>query len=42
MDAAVLLNRADEYLHGDKVDKTLIQTVIDKRVFDIKNIPDNF
>jgi hypothetical protein len=40
MDAAVLLNRADEYLHGDKVDKTLLQTVLDKRISDINNIPE--
>lgn len=37
-DAAVLVNRADEYLHGDKVDKKLLQMVLDKRISDIKNI----
>lgn len=39
MDAAVLLNRADEYLHGDTVDKKLLETVLEKRISDIKKIP---
>lgn len=39
IDAALLLNRADEYLHGDTVDKALLQTVIGKRISDIKKIP---
>lgn len=39
MDAAVLLNRADEYLHGDTVDAKVLQTVLDKRISDIKKIP---
>ncbi len=39
IDAALLLNRADEYLHGDTVDKDLLQTVIAKRISDIKKIP---
>ncbi len=39
IDAALLLNRADEYLHGDTVDKVLLQTVIAKRISDIKKIP---
>lgn len=38
IDAALLLNRADEYLHGDTVDKDLLQTVIAKRISDIKKI----
>lgn len=40
MDAAVLLNRADEYLNGDKVDSRLLDTVIEKRIADIKQIPE--
>ncbi len=39
MDAAVLLNRADEYIHGDTVDKELLKTVTEKRISDIKKIP---
>ncbi len=39
IDAALLLNRADEYMHGDTVDKDLLQTVIAKRISDIKKIP---
>lgn len=39
-DAAVLLNRADEYLHGDTVDSKLLSTVISKRISDIKLIPE--
>lgn len=35
-DMLVLLNRSDEYLKGTAVDVTLIQTVIDKRISDIK------
>ncbi|SHO46697.1 hypothetical protein [Anaerocolumna xylanovorans] len=38
-DAAVLLNRADEYLHGDTVDAKLLQTVLEKRISDINKIP---
>ena len=40
-DAAVLLNRADEYLHGDTVDSDLVQTIINKRISDIKKIPES-
>lgn len=40
MDAAVLLDRADEYLNGDKVDSRLLDTVIEKRIADIKQIPE--
>lgn len=40
MDAAILLNRADEYLHGDTVDSKLLQTVLSKRISDIKRIPE--
>lgn len=39
MDAAVLLNRADEYMHGDTVGKELLKTVTEKRISDIKKIP---
>ena len=38
-DAAVLLNRADELLHGDKVDTKQLETVLNKRISDIKKIP---
>lgn len=41
MDAAVLLNRVDEYLHGDTVDEKLLETVLEKRISDIKKIPAN-
>lgn len=37
-DAAVLLNRADEYLNGNTVEDKLLQTVLDKRISDIKKI----
>ena len=37
-DAAVILNRADEFLHGDKVDSGLLQTVLEGRISDIKKI----
>lgn len=39
-DAAVLVNRADEYLHGNKVDEKLLQMVLEKRISDIKEIPE--
>ncbi|MDF2869900.1 MAG: hypothetical protein K0R05_1475 [Anaerocolumna sp.] len=39
VDAVVLLNRADEYLHGDKVDPDLLEVIIAKRISDIKKIP---
>ena len=39
VDAAVLLNRADEYLHGDKADSELLEVIIAKRISDIKKIP---
>ena len=35
-DAAVLINRADEYLHGDTVDADLLKLVSEKRISDIK------
>lgn len=37
-DAAVILNRADEYLHGDKVDTELLTLVLSNRISDIKKI----
>lgn len=39
-DAAVLLNRADEYLHGDTVDSKLLSTVLSKRISDINVVPE--
>ena len=39
VDAAVLLNRADEYLNGDKVDPELLDIILAKRISDIKKIP---
>ncbi|WOO35095.1 S-layer homology domain-containing protein [Anaerocolumna sp. AGMB13020] len=39
VDAAVLLNRADEYLNGDKVDPELLAVILEKRISDIKKIP---
>ena len=40
-DAAVLLNRADEYLHGDKVKDQLLDFMLKKRISDIKKIPES-
>ena len=40
-DAAVLLNRADEYLHGDKVKEQLLDFVLKKRISDIKKVPES-
>ena len=40
MDAAVLLNRADEYLHGDTVDGKLLKIVLEQRISDINKIPE--
>ncbi|MFU0827493.1 MAG: SLH domain-containing protein [Lachnoclostridium sp.] len=37
-DAAVILNRADEYLHGDTVDPELLKLVLNSRISDIKKI----
>ena len=37
-DAAVILNRADEYLHGDKVDPDLLSVVLSSRISDISKI----
>lgn len=37
-DAAVILNRADEYLHGDTVDPELLKLVLSDRITDIKKI----
>ena len=39
VDAAVLLNRADAYLNGDKVDAELLEIILTKRISDIKKIP---
>lgn len=38
-DAAVLLNRADEYLHKKTLDEKLYKTVLTKRISDIKKVP---
>ncbi|MBP1756703.1 MAG: hypothetical protein H6Q59_3101 [Firmicutes bacterium] len=38
-DAAVLLNRADEYLHGNTLDEKLLNWVLTKRISDINKIP---
>jgi len=38
-DAAILLNRADEYLHKDSLDEKLYKVVLEKRISDIKKIP---
>lgn len=40
MDAAVLLNRADEYLHGDTMDGKLLKIVSEQRISDINKIPE--
>jgi hypothetical protein len=37
-DAAVILNRADEYLNGDKVDPELLDLVLSSRISDTKKI----
>ena len=37
-DAAVILNRADEYLYGDKVDPDLLSVVLSSRISDITKI----
>ncbi len=37
-DAAVLLDRADEYLHGNTVDAGLLNTVLEERISDITKI----
>jgi hypothetical protein len=37
-DAAVILNRADEYLEGDKVDAELLALILSSRISDIKKI----
>lgn len=37
-DAAVLLNRADEYMYGDAVDAKLLKTVLESRISDISKI----
>ncbi len=37
-DAAVLLNRADEYLHGDTINEDLLSIVLKKRISDISKI----
>ncbi len=37
-DAAVILNRADEYLYGDKVDPDLLSVVLSSRISDISKI----
>ncbi|MDF2845413.1 MAG: hypothetical protein K0R00_3839 [Herbinix sp.] len=37
-DAAVLLNRADEYLYGDTISKDLVKVILEKRISDITKI----
>ena len=37
-DLAVLANRADEYLNGDKIDNKLLSFVLEKRISDIKKV----
>lgn len=37
-DCAVLLDRADEYLHGETLEDDFIQTILDKRISDIKKV----
>jgi hypothetical protein len=37
-DAAVLINRADEYLHGDTMDAELLEVILEKRISDINKI----
>ncbi len=37
-DAAVILNRADEYLYGDAVDSKLLKIVLEERISDINKI----
>jgi hypothetical protein len=37
-EAAVLINRADEYLHGNTVDTDLLKIVLDKRISDINKV----
>ncbi|MBH1940645.1 hypothetical protein I5677_07065 [Mobilitalea sibirica] len=37
-DAAVLLNRADEYLYGDNIDPKLVELALEKRISDIESI----
>lgn len=39
-DAAVLLNRADEYLHGITLDEKLLNWVLTKRISDINKLPE--
>ncbi len=38
-DAAVLLNRAEEYLHGSTLDEKLLNWVLTKRISDISKVP---
>lgn len=40
-EAAVLLNRADEYLYGDTLDPELVTLALEKRISDIKSIDEN-
>jgi len=37
-DAALLLNRADEYLYGDYLEEDLVQVAIEKRISDINSV----
>lgn len=37
-DAAVILNRADEYLYGDTIDSKLLKIVLESRISDISKI----
>lgn len=40
-DAAVLINRADEYLQGDTLDTDLVTVALEKRISDIKKIDES-
>lgn len=37
-EAALLLNRADEYLHGDTLQESYVKLILDKRISDIKKV----
>lgn len=37
-DAAIILNRADEYLYGDKLSPELVKMALEKRISDIKDV----
>ncbi len=40
-EAAVLLNRADEYLYGDTLDPKLLELTLEKRISDIQSIEED-